>query len=339
MFIRAANQSLKNAMNDPLPKDPNKTTQPQEVPTSPLTGKKDVEILCEVSIEDLVKRYSSLFGIDIRPLVPEGLDIVALCRCRDSGFRFYHPNCVVGDSGFYERLQVHSWYYQDAKWEFAEAIRNLEGGRILEVGSARGAFLTMARSAFPAAEVVGLELNKSAALEATRRGLDVRVESSSEHADSRLGYYDSVVTFQVLEHVPDPLPLLRDMVAMLRRNGKLIIAVPDNTRRSSPSLFISENEALNMPPHHQGLWDIPSLSYLTKLLPIRLESVMNEPSEYVSHRLGYRALLKSSLLASLGKHLGMCVYAVSRPFFNYSLSVLKEYLPAHSVFAVFVKQE
>jgi len=131
--------------------------------------------------------------------------------------------------------------------------------------------------------------------------------------------------------------LLNDAIHMLKPTGKLIIAVPDNSIRASHSLFVTEDNILNMPPHHQGLWDITSLCHLTKVLPLKLEYIATEPATASNHSNGYRALIKQDLLQRFGKHFGFMVYAFGRPFYNHALNRVNKYLPAHSVLAVYVK--
>jgi hypothetical protein len=144
-------------------------------------------------------------------------------------------------------------------------------------------------------------------------------------------------SFQVLEHIANPMDILSDSVNMLKVGGKLIICVPDNSMRAFKSIFVDDSQILNMPPHHQGLWDIPSLAYLNKILPIKLDVIMIEPAIYAHHRNSYRGILKRDLLRRYGKFLGMAIYSVARPFYNHALHHLSKYLPAHSIMAVYTK--
>jgi hypothetical protein len=126
---------------------------------------------------------------------------------------------------------------------------------------------------------------------------------------------------------------------MLKPGGKLLIGVPDNSDRATKSLFVAQENILNMPPHHQGLWDIVSLSYLTHVFPLKLESLKTEPAIASHHSNSYRHLIKASLANRFGKTLGILLYAIGRPFYDHALQHLNKYLPAHSIFAVYVKEE
>lgn len=303
---------------------------------SPIDGGLDVSLVRMIDCLTLISEYGSVFDIDISGYVGEN-KAIGLYKCNTSGVFFYFPANIVGDSDFYHRLEKNNWYYMPSKWEFEESINHITGGAILEIGAARGDFLDTVRRAYPDSELVGLELNQDAAKEANKRGLDVRIELSGDHAKSNKARYDVVASFQVLEHIPAPMALLKDAIEMLKPGGKLIIGVPDNSLRASPSLFVTAENILNMPPHHQGLWSISSLSYLTKVLPLRLEYVATEPATAIQHSNSYRGLMKRDLMRRFGRYLGFVIYMIGRPFYNHSLRQLNKYLPAHSILAVFVK--
>jgi len=288
-----------------------------------------------VDCASLVSEYRRIFNLDISRFVASHQEI-ALYKCNQSGYRFYHPADVVGDSAFYHHLEANDWYYAPTKWEFDETLRFVQKGTtILEIGSARGDFLNRVQCAFPDVSCTGLELNEDAARVAQVHGFPVVIESSSEHARSRPSHYDVVACFQMLEHIPRPVDVLKDAIAMLKPGGLLIIGVPDNSERSSPSIFVTSENILNMPPHHQGLWDIPSLAFLQKVLPLKLEYMAVEPATASHHSNSYRGLMKTDLVRRWGPVFGLALYLAGRPFYNHALRHLRQYLPAHSLFAVF----
>jgi 2-polyprenyl-3-methyl-5-hydroxy-6-metoxy-1,4-benzoquinol methylase len=309
---------------------------------SPITGRSDVTREWSITVDELKKLYKSNYDLNISHLIGEDISEVVQYKCNRSGYRFYEPANIVGDSDFYKKLQENDWYYMDDKWEFQEAIRHIPDKRgisVLEIGSAKGAFLNALRCAHATVELNGLELNQNAANEARLRGFNVVVQSTSEHAKANFQRYDVIVSIQVLEHVPNPVSLLHDAVQMLKLGGRLIIGVPDNSRRAYDSLLVKSDADLNMPPHHQGLWDIPSLAYLTKILPLRLEYIAVEPATRSGHSNAYRFLLKKDLMQRFGNLIGYGIYILARPFYNHALKHLNRYLPAHSILAVYIKDD
>lgn len=318
--------------------------KPEDIPMnacSPLGENGNVSKEKEVSVSKLCSIYKKSFDIDIGYLIPDDCHSLKRFRCLQSNYRFYEPTTIVGDSDFYEKLQKYDWYYMSDKWEFREALSHIskvDDIRVLEIGSAKGDFLRMLRNHNPNAKLTGLELNQAAATESRQSGFDVRIKTTNEHVTEHQGCYDVIASFQVLEHIPNPMRMLHDIIDMLKPGGTLIIGVPDNSQRAYPSIFVSPESALNMPPHHLGLWDIPSLSFLTKALPLRLDYLAIEPATAPHHSNSYRSLMKHDLITRFGRIFGLAIYAIARPFYNHALSHLSKYLPAHTVLAVYRKR-
>lgn len=305
---------------------------------SPITGTTDVTLLREFACAEIAAQYRKSFDLDISALL-RGHDSLVLYRCNASGYRFYAPSDVIGDSAFYHHLEQSDWYYMPGKWEFSAALAFLHRhANVLEIGAAKGDFLIQLRDHFGGdVSCTGLELNAEAARTAKARGVNVLLESHSEHARGHPRAYDAVAAFQVLEHMPDPMRLLEDALAMLAPGGRLIVGVPDNSARPAESIFNSVDTPLNMPPHHQGLWDICSLSFLPKVLPVKLAHVAVEPATAGHLSNSYRELMKADLLARFGPVVGFLAYALGRPFYNHALRHLNPHLPAHTLLAVFEK--
>ena len=98
------------------------------------------------------------------------------------------------------------------------------GGRILDVGCGRGAALSaLADRGF---EVHGFEVSQQAV-----QGIDARVEtrigpdlSSVRYPDD---YFDQIIIWHVLEHVPDPNEVLGEVHRILKSGGEVVVAVPN----------------------------------------------------------------------------------------------------------------
>ena len=304
---------------------------------SPITGGTDVIFIRRIDCATLISEYKKIFSIDVSNLMKDHQELF-IYKCNESGFHFYYPFDVIGDSTFYHHLEDNDWYYMPSKWEFDEALKFIKkDSTILEIGSAKGDFLIKTSQQIQGVSCTGLELNKDAAYTAKNRGVNVLIESSTEHVNNHLLSYDVVASFQVLEHIPTPIDILKDAIKMLRTGGLLILSVPDNSVRSADSIFVKKDNILNMPPHHQGLWDIPSLTFLQKVLPIKLEYLAIEPATASHHSNSYRGLMKANLILRFGKIFGFGIYLVGRPFYDHALRHLNQYLPAHSVLTIFRK--
>lgn len=98
-------------------------------------------------------------------------------------------------------------------------------GRLLEIGCGAGFFLKAAeRNGWDA---WGLELSEAGAAFATERlGLRV-VREQAERASFDEGSFDVVAMFDVIEHLLDPMAVLRSTHRLLRPNGVLLISTPN----------------------------------------------------------------------------------------------------------------
>lgn len=103
------------------------------------------------------------------------------------------------------------------------------GARVLDCGAAFGAFMGVAKAL--GFEPYGIELADEAAAEIARRFGPERVFSGPfEQAGFpglSEGDFDAVFMCDFIEHVRDPLGVLRKAARLLRRGGSLVITTPD----------------------------------------------------------------------------------------------------------------
>jgi SAM-dependent methyltransferase len=134
-------------------------------------------------------------------------------------------------------------------------IGNATPGALLEVGSGSGRFLARMRDAGWTVE--GVEFDPVAAARVRRKyGIPVAVGDLPE-----LGYpagqYDVIAMSQVIEHVPDPVALLRECHRLLRAGGRLVLSTP-NPRGLPHRLYGRHWRGLE-PPRHQHLFTSAAL--------------------------------------------------------------------------------
>jgi SAM-dependent methyltransferase len=100
------------------------------------------------------------------------------------------------------------------------------GGRMLDVGCGNGGFLVRMRAA--GWSVAGIEPDSDARRHALGAGLDVRPGPSI--GDAFPGEtFDAITLNHVLEHLHDPLAVLKDCVAAVVPGGSIWVAVPSGT--------------------------------------------------------------------------------------------------------------
>ena len=102
--------------------------------------------------------------------------------------------------------------------------RYARGGRLLDVGCAKGGFLAAARDA--GFVVRGVEPAEAAAAVARRLGLDV-VVGTLDDVPLAASSLEVVTAWHVLEHIPEPLDTLIRLRRELVPGGHLLIEVPN----------------------------------------------------------------------------------------------------------------
>jgi 2-polyprenyl-3-methyl-5-hydroxy-6-metoxy-1,4-benzoquinol methylase len=294
---------------------------------SPLTGRESAaQLKRRVPSSSIVARYRQEFGYDAERYFVD-LPEVGVYECVDTGFRFYFPFSIAGDETLYRKLQEFEWNYQNDKWEHNIALKWLRSGqRVLDVGCGEGAFLNKAKQL--GATVTGIELNKSAAAVARKKGIEVKEEMLDAHASMHAEHYDVVTSFQVLEHIAEPQPFIADCLRVLKPGGRLIYGVPNDE-----SFLKFADAPLNGPPHHMGLWTRDSLTALCKLFPLELHSFEIEPLHDVDW---YQAVMEARYLP--GKWQRRLYFRLGgNRLFNRFLKENADHIAGHTVVAAFTK--
>lgn len=238
---------------------------------SPLTKNECIKIK-SISVKKLKKQYLNNFNINVSSFF-KNLDEIHIYECKNTGYQFYYPFYISGNSKFYEELQNFDWYYMPWKWEHKTTLEYLNGNeKILEVGSGGLGFIEkLTNEGF---DITGLELNEDSIKKANIKGLKVFNESIQDYSLKNKEKYDIVCSYQVLEHITEVYSFIRAQIDCLKKGGKLIVSVPNNYS----FLGYDTNNYLNMPPHHMGLWSEKSLKSLTKVFKeIKLKEVIFEP--------------------------------------------------------------
>lgn len=143
----------------------------------------------------------------------------------------------------------------------SERVRRLGLDRpvVVDVGAGSGVFLTELLEAEPGASVVAVEPGEDLAEQARGRGLRV-VEKPVELCEELDGGADIVTSFEVIEHVHDPLAFVR-AVARLAKPGGLVLVTGLNGDGLDVRVLWSEAKAVS-PPHHLNFLSVEGLESL-----------------------------------------------------------------------------
>ena len=157
-----------------------------------------------------------------------------LWRCRGCGVVFNWPRLAPdaiadqydGDYYVFAEPEEHRW--ARATQVYANYLlpleRPRERRRLLDVGSARGHLLALARGR--GWDVTGVELSQAAADDArVTLGVPVRVGTLEEQGD--LGSFDAVTAVDVIEHVASPVAFVRAIHGVLAPGGHVVLETPN----------------------------------------------------------------------------------------------------------------
>ena len=157
-------------------------------------------------------------GLTALPRLPASL----LTTHHDSDEYFMHP--------YFERRRTQVTRAEARCREVLARVRSVapaftpQGARHLDVGCDTGIFMeTFTR--LNGTVGVGIDIAARAVARARGRGLDVH-HTDLEHAAS-LGDFDLITMIDVIEHVPDPVALLRQAGARLRPGGVCYLETPN----------------------------------------------------------------------------------------------------------------
>lgn len=196
-------------------------------------------------------------GVELRPLD----EAFGFWSCAGCAFVFDspRPSPAAIERHYSAPGQYDAWLAADAARDALarRRIRKLlprsRPGSLLDVGAGIGQFLHHARPHFSA--VFGTEVSESAVAVARERyGLALargRVE------ELELEPVDNVTLVHVLEHVHDPLRLLRRCRDLLRPRGMLLVCVPNDLRSWTSRLRALRARAAGGP--HSPVVGLPSV--------------------------------------------------------------------------------
>jgi SAM-dependent methyltransferase len=239
---------------------------------SPLSGSERVELIDLIPVNRIIDAYRKNFQLDVKRYFADHHQ-VRVFRCHDTGYRFYYPFTLIGDTAFGTSVQRFAWLADHPRWELTESLRLIAPtDKVLEIEPRSGHFIK--QLAALGIEVHGLAQQEATAQALQAQGLKVHHGSLSEFAEQRPGHFDLVCVFHVLATLASVKDFVRAALHALRRGGRLLLCVPNN----HGFLGKAEDDALNLPPHTMGLWDEHSLRAIAWVFPeLNVERIVVQP--------------------------------------------------------------
>lgn len=155
-----------------------------------------------------------------------------LVRCTDCGILYesprYRADVIIG--AYATADSVHDSQHSVRARSFYRALTKLSrhlpapGAKVLDVGTAGGAFLAAATQF--GYDAYGLEPSEHLAQRGRARGLKIQQGTLACH-DFERHSFDMVCLWDVLEHLPDPKAALLTIRQLLKPDGLLLVNFPD----------------------------------------------------------------------------------------------------------------
>ena len=173
-------------------------------------------------------KYAATISSDVDD--PECLDMYACPKC---GLVFVHNPLNENEMAeFYARIDREKWFHDSASFVdkknkmVARLIQSLKGdcskiSSLLDVGCGDGHLLEVIRESYPLIQGEGYEL-PGCEEAAVAKGLSVYTCPVSQIPK----HYDFATMVDVIEHVPDPAGIIRDIGSIVKPGGRLIIYTP-----------------------------------------------------------------------------------------------------------------
>ena len=120
--------------------------------------------------------------------------------------------------------------------DYIDARCSLKGKHVLDIGCGGG--LATEAMAKRGARVSGIDLGEQTISTAKLHALDSKLpieyfrESAEVHAERYAAQYDVVTCLEMLEHVPDPLSVIRAVVTLVRPGGAVFFSTINRTLKA-----------------------------------------------------------------------------------------------------------
>lgn len=178
------------------------------------------------------------------------------------------------------------------RFEYVAQRSRLAGARVVDVGCGGG--LLSESLARAGAQVCGIDMGREVIdiaklhLHESELTVDYRVQSSADLAEAEPGTFDVVCCMELIEHVPEPDALVRDLARLVRPGGRVFVSTINRTPAAFGAAILGAEYISKMLPHgthHYAKFIRPSeLSRMLRHAGLELENLSGMGYNPVSHK-------------------------------------------------------
>ena len=223
---------------------------------------------------------------------PRDKKLISILECSQCGLVFL-DNFDHIDENFYQESNMHNDEFQSnsiKEWlEETEIddIRRIEqhkskikNKKILDFGCGAGGFLKRAKSF--ANKVKGIELDKK--VKKYWEGI-IEIDSTLEETINSKDLFDVITLFHVLEHIKDPITLLKNISKSIDRKGEIIIEVPSSDDALLTLYDCEPFQKFSYWSNHLFLYNNNTLRDLIEKSGLKVKSIQNYQRYSLSNHL------------------------------------------------------
>ena len=173
---------------------------------------------------------------------------------------------------------------------FVERVLELGAGegRFLDVGTGPAAIPIMLAQRLPAVEVIGIDLSPNMLelgdFHITEAGLTDRItlaQADAKDLPYPSQFFDAVLSNSIIHHIPDPLPMLREVSRVIRSDGLILIRDLIRPKTTEAALGLVEQHASGATPYQKKLFYESFLAAFTILEVEDMLAQVNLPGTVV----------------------------------------------------------
>jgi SAM-dependent methyltransferase len=176
---------------------------------------------------DLVKRFGKYSiikckickFIHVNP-IPTNKELSLLYA--DDYYKKIKPDYIHGNEKEIKYLD----YTFNEKLDTIEKLLSSKSKRVLDIGSGPGFFLRRAKRR--GWDVLGIEPSLAACNYSKKHNIPTIQKFFYEVDIKQIGKFDAIHIFDVLEHVNDPISILKKSYSLLKRGGIIVVEVPND---------------------------------------------------------------------------------------------------------------